>query len=245
MRLGDRPSRTGRATLSAGGHRIEWVGPVYKAKAAEGGSRSYFAINPTVLLLTQEAASRIGDVLTLDEAVTIDRERSELMKGYLVLNFPKGNAIEVATRLRESSALAGIANGVILENIPYIAPICCGCGCGGSGKGGHKQGKGGNCKPATQSHVPNDTFYPQQWGLARINAPNAWPITQGDPNVVIAVLDQGVELAHPDLHLWPISYSTITHTNNGGPVGNHGTACAGIIAGRMDNGLGVAGLASG
>jgi thermitase len=40
-----------------------------------------------------------------------------------------------------------------------------------------------------------------------------------------------------------VSYSTITHTNNGGPVGNHGTACAGIIGAKIDNALGVAGLA--
>src|SRR5204863_7912250 len=69
-------------------------------------------------------------------------------------------------------------------------------------------------------------------------------ISESDPNVVVAVLDQGVELAHPDLNLWPISYSTITHTIcNGGPVGNHGTACAGIISGKIENSLGVAGLA--
>jgi thermitase len=52
-----------------------------------------------------------------------------------------------------------------------------------------------------------------------------------------------VDLAHPDLNLWPVSYSTITHTNNGSPVGPHGTACSGIIAGRINSGTGVAGLA--
>ena len=60
---------------------------------------------------------------------------------------------------------------------------------------------------------------------------------------MVAVLDQGVELGHPDLNLWPISYSTITHTNDGSPVGNHGTACAGIIGAKIDNALGVSGLA--
>jgi len=91
--------------------------------------------------------------------------------------------------------------------------------------------------------IPNDTFYPSQWGLPRINAPHAWAISEGDPNVVVAVLDQGVELGHPDLNMWPVSYSAITHTNDGSPVGNHGTACAGIIGARIDNGVGVAGLA--
>jgi thermitase len=99
------------------------------------------------------------------------------------------------------------------------------------------------CAPALIPFVPNDTFFVNQWGLQRIEAPRAWPICQGDPGVVIAVLDQGVELAHPDLNLFPVSYSTITHTNDGSPVGNHGTACAGIIASKIDNANGAAGLA--
>jgi thermitase len=56
-------------------------------------------------------------------------------------------------------------------------------------------------------------------------------------------LDQGVELNHPDLNLWPISYSTITHLFDGSPVGNHGTACAGIISSQIENSTGAAGLA--
>ena len=133
----------------------------------------------------------------------------------------------------------GIMSGVIFENIPYLSPVC-GCSCGSM----HSTGAGhGCCSPSNPAVVPNDTFYPAQWGLERINAPRAWPLSEGDPNVVVAVLDQGVELAHPDLNMWPVSYSTISHTNDGSPVGNHGTACAGIIGARIDNALGVAGLA--
>ena len=52
-------------------------------------------------------------------------------------------------------------------------------------------------------------------------------LSEGNPNIVIAVLDRGVELGHPEnLNMWPLSYSTVTHTNDGSPVGNHGTACA-------------------
>lgn len=219
---------------------VEWVAPVYHAANADPGPQSYFTINPTVLLLTQEAAAVVRDIKSLDESASIDERRSRLLKGFVVLNLPNGNALEVANKIDEAASARGITNGVKFENIPYISPICH----GGPNSGTHtKSGGHGQCAASTEALIPNDTFYPNQWGLARINAPHAWPISEGDPNVVVAVLDQGVELGHPDLNLWPVSYSTITHTNNGSPVGNHGTPCAGIISAKSGNTQGVAGLA--
>jgi hypothetical protein len=56
----------------------------------------------------------------------------------------------------------------------------------------------------------NDTYFNEQWGLKNtgqnggmagvdIKAESAWAITQGTPNIKIAVVDQGVDLTHPDL----------------------------------------------
>lgn len=52
---------------------------------------------------------------------------------------------------------------------------------------------------AERAFVPNDTLYSVQWSLKKINAPAAWDITQGDSTVVVAIVDSGVELDHPDL----------------------------------------------
>lgn len=221
-----------------GDANVEWVGPVYKSKSAEGSERSYFGINPTVLVLDAKAAAAI-DMAAIESTAMIDQARTQLMKGFVIYNFPKANAIEVGAQLRDNPALRGIPNAVSFENIPYLSPTCSNCGCGSSQP--HKT-KGRRCAPTSTPLLPNDPFFPSQWGLQRIDAPAGWPITQGDPNIVIAVLDQGVELLHPDLNLWPISYSTITHMYDGGPVGNHGTACAGIISARMGNNLGPCGL---
>ena len=240
---GTRLSQTTLDRLAADA-RVEWLAPVYTAKGADGGVRSYFTINPTVLVLTEDAAAALGEIGGLNGDTTIDEARSKLMHGYVVLKLPKANALELAGTLRRSPALKDIKRGVKLENIPYVAPTCA-CGCNGNGNGNGVQARAiGRCAPANGAHIPNDSFFAQQWGLQRIDAPSVWPLTKGDPNIVIAVLDQGVQLDHPDLNLWPISYSTITHTNDGSPVGNHGTPCAGIIASRMDNGTGVTGLAS-
>jgi len=223
-----------------GDSNVEWVAPVYQAANAPDAPYSYFAIDPTVLMVSQEVAAELGDIATIDESVSIDQRRSQLMKRFVVLLLPNKNALEVAGRLQQRVGAAG-SGGIVLSNIPAISPTTA-CGCGGKGGCGGSVGDK-DCSPALTDLAPNDTFFPSQWGVQRINSPRAWPISVGDPNVVVAVLDQGVELAHPDLNLWPVSYSAITHTNNGGPVGNHGTACAGIIAARIDNALGVAGLA--
>jgi subtilisin family serine protease len=49
--------------------------------------------------------------------------------------------------------------------------------------------------------TPNDTHYDQEYGLGKINAPEAWNITTGSTKTVVAVLDTGVEYTHPDLYL--------------------------------------------
>lgn len=47
--------------------------------------------------------------------------------------------------------------------------------------------------------VPNDPNWPAQWGPRRIEADYAWNTTVGDPSVVVAVIDTGVDWDHPDL----------------------------------------------
>ncbi|KPL21653.1 MAG: hypothetical protein AMJ75_09590, partial [Phycisphaerae bacterium SM1_79] len=56
----------------------------------------------------------------------------------------------------------------------------------------------------TQTTEPNDPCYPSQKHLSTIKAPNAWDITTGDPNVIIAIIDTGVDYEHPDLaaNIW-------------------------------------------
>ncbi|MHC1767713.1 MAG: S8 family serine peptidase [Verrucomicrobiia bacterium] len=52
--------------------------------------------------------------------------------------------------------------------------------------------------------IPNDEEFASQWNLTRIDATHAWTITTGSSNVVIAIIDNGVQIAHPDLvdNLW-------------------------------------------
>lgn len=93
--------------------------------------------------------------------------------------------------------------------------------------------------------VPNDELYPSQWHLGVIDAAAAWAVTTGTAEIVVAVLDSGVDTAHPDLvdKLWGGG-----NTYSGGgwhDVTGHGTAVAGVIAAAAGNQEGVASVAPG
>jgi len=103
----------------------------------------------------------------------------------------------------------------------------------------------------TKGIVPNDPGFSKQWGLPKINATEAWENQKGDSNVVIAIIDTGVDYNHEDLT------DKILRDENGKVVGwnfvknnddpmdgnGHGTHCAGIAAASTNNGKGGAGVA--
>ncbi|MGE5426184.1 MAG: S8 family serine peptidase [Bacillota bacterium] len=57
---------------------------------------------------------------------------------------------------------------------------------------------------AGASFLPNDPYYSNQWYLTRIKAPVAWEKVSGSPSVIIAVVDAGIQINHPDLkdNIW-------------------------------------------
>ncbi len=57
---------------------------------------------------------------------------------------------------------------------------------------------------ASDAVTPNDSLYSQEWWLGRVFAPQAWGLTRGDSNVVIGIIDTGVDYLHPDLrpNMW-------------------------------------------
>jgi subtilisin family serine protease len=125
--------------------------------------------------------------------------------------------------------------------------------------------------------VPNDPYFGQQWALrntgtfasgtagADIKAPEAWDITRGNGNIIIAVLDTGIDLNHPDLvnNIWinaaenPVNgvdddgngfiddwrgWNFVNNTNNPLDDDGHGTHVSGIIGAAGNNGIGTAGV---
>ena len=122
-------------------------------------------------------------------------------------------------------------------------------------------------------YIPNDEYFGKQFYLhntgqecndghfgtadADIDASEAWGITIGSSDIVIAIVDQGVTSDHPDLpnlrqkRLQGSNFAAQYNPSGGDPndpsplgIGdNHGNACAGIVAAEMDNNEGIVGIA--
>jgi sugar lactone lactonase YvrE len=113
--------------------------------------------------------------------------------------------------------------------------------------------------------VPNDALFSQLWGMIRANATQAWDVTTGGTNVVVAVIDTGIRRTHEDLagNMWTNPgeipgngidddgngyiddvYGWDFYNNDNDPTDDHGhgTHVAGTIGGVGNNTVGVAGV---
>ena len=138
--------------------------------------------------------------------------------------------------------------------------------CGGGGGGGTQQPTppmaGGGGGPLPFPSTPNDPLFANAWHLVNTGqgggtagedcrATQTWD-TVGGNGVTIGVLDDGLELAHEDLVRNVATSGHKDYVDAGdddpsppttGPASDHGTAVAGVCAGRGNNGLGSSGVA--
>ena len=120
--------------------------------------------------------------------------------------------------------------------------------------------------------VPNDALFPAQWGLSNdinagvdIGAKSAWDLFTGSSDIVVAILDSGIDYLHEDLYpnLWVnkgeisgngidddgngviddmVGYDAVNMNGNPFDFNGHGTMVAGVIGAKGNNGIGIAGV---
>jgi hypothetical protein len=191
--------------------------------------------------------------LLLTQGMSILDEMADL--GFMLLSVPEGRELEKIQELKcnrvveyaEPNCMIKIANTIVAES--YYDPL-------------------------SMAVWPNDPYFENgaQWNLAKIEAPAAWDITTGSDRVVIAIVDSGVDLDHPELKdkIWTNDdppgdadgdgnpdddqngYVDDVHgwdfvNWNGKPQDDygHGTFVAGILAAETNNGVLVAGVSWG
>jgi subtilisin-like proprotein convertase family protein len=103
----------------------------------------------------------------------------------------------------------------------------------------------------------NDPLYPNQWHLRNTgqgggtpgedaNVEPVWATRRGSTNEVIAIVDDGLQIAHEDLapNVLPgSSHNYVNGTSDPTTTNPHGTSAAGVAAARGFNGIGVTGVA--
>jgi len=99
---------------------------------------------------------------------------------------------------------------------------------------------------ATPTLPPNDPSFPSQWALAKIQTDKGWEVTTGSPNLIVAILDTGVALTHPDLkNKIRLGTDIVNADSDPSDDHGHGTHVAGIVGAEGNNGVGIAGVSWG
>jgi subtilisin family serine protease len=101
---------------------------------------------------------------------------------------------------------------------------------------------------AQADYMPNDPYVTSgtAWHLSRIQAQSAWDLTAGVSDILVGVLDSGINAAHPDLAgQFVPGYDYVSFDTDPADDFGHGTAVAGTIVAAGNNGVGSAGVAFG
>lgn len=215
--------------------------------APDGTTMSYIlntkVANPGQTRLVEKAVTEAGGVVV----------QSWPQIGVVVAHSQR-SAFRADVRAAGGNALASVGatrTAEVLEGTPADAQAPWGPGASGYKKGASKPTNGDVEAPTTPAET-TDLREGDQWDMKMIKADQAQKITDGSRNVLVGVLDSGIDPDHPDLQANIDVASSVNCTDGGRPdtsatgwnptTSDHGTHVAGTIAAPR-NGVGIVGVA--
>jgi len=189
------------------------------------------AVDRVLVRLSQGSSASAASEDRLASSVS-GRHAGKLRPGVFAVDVARGRGKDAARRLKSE---AGVA--LAEEDVRF-------------------QAAGKPVKARAAAVTPNEECYSgcrlsfdggatskvfSQADMVRVGAPDAWEVTKGDPNMLVAVVDTDIDTTQPDL-----AGKVVVGRNFSGDSApdaeGHGTEVAGLIAAQPDNGIGIAGL---
>lgn len=191
------------------------------------GNASHYAVNEVVVKLRRQLTPR--ELLQLRKTLNLSVAREHRRQTYVFRSKTLGTAQLIDYFKKHWNPVFAEPHYLYLTN---------------DGKPAGRLTPLGSGSPLQADIVPNDTLYGQyQWNLPEIATERGWNVTRGKQDIIVAVVDTGVQLDHPDLKGRLVKGTNIVDPSAQpeDDVG-HGTHVAGIIAAEVNNNEGVAGM---
>lgn len=165
-------------------HAQEETGRSYIVRIAPGTEVKGIAERIAALLPVSSSSAAVRPAIL--SAAGSDRAllSTRRLDRYLVVEFGGGEGKEEEEKKDEAKEKEGLRSALLaLPGVETVFP---------------------NHVYRVHEAAPNDARYGEQWALRKIGAAEAWQITEGSPDVLIGVIDTGIEWDHPDLKnsLW-------------------------------------------
>jgi subtilisin family serine protease len=210
-------------------NEVNYASHMYQLKD-DPGSRVYLTDQITVQFapaVTAEAIAQITASIGLQQVKPIEGVPNTFV--FATTASAQENPLKIANRLMQRSEVLTAEPNIVVQTQPH--------------------------------YRPRDPIYPKQWHLnhnggnnlapnSHVSAEQAWDLTRGIRSITIAIMDDSVDLTHPDFQgIGKIVAPRDFKENDflplpGDPDDNHGTACAGVATAE-ENGVGAIGVAPG
>jgi subtilisin family serine protease len=201
-------------------------------------------VDRLVVRMTSPASRDAEDALASSVS---GRHAGRVRPGVFDIDVARGQGPAAARKLRQNSSVAHVEADVRFRSAEMPptnpAPLVPSGAATGSDAGAAPPPVNERCYSGcalTFDGGATSRIYSQS-DFMNIGVPQAWAVTHGDPNMLVAVVDTDVDASQPDLAGKVVVGKNFSGDNTPDPEG-HGTAVAGLIAAIPNNGIGIAGL---